>query len=200
LMNVVLPFGVIALLILVVVLWFVREGRNEVLEQIVAKSDFGAPEAFRGSMVVQEYRPGKFLRLSKSTTSARFWHFYYRWIVGIGRQAKFEDVLFDAPRNVVELRKRNECITINFSEIAAIRAREVARRGFISIWHLELMPREGRPIPIAATKMGDRSMMFEQAAAVARAASRIIGVPVFVFVAGNVWTPGWPPKNADSPS
>jgi len=199
-MDSVVLLCIMALVIFLAVQWFVREGRNEVLEQLVVKNDFGPPEAFRGSMVVEECRPGKFLRLSKSTTSARFWHFYYRWIVGIGRQAKFEDVLFDAPRNVVELRKRNECITINFSEIAAIRAREVAGKGFVSIWHLELIPREGRPIPIAASKMGDRRMMFEQAAAVAKAASRIIGVPVFVFVAGNVCTPGWPPKNADAPS
>ena len=201
LVDVVLPFGAIALLILLMVLWFVREGRNEVLEQMVVKNDFGPPEAFRGSMVVEEYRPGEYLRLSKSTTSARLLHFYYRWIVGVGPQAKFADVSFDGPRNVIELRKKNQCITINFSEIAAVRTREVSGgKSFTSNWHLELILRQGRPVPFAASKFGDRKVIFEQAAAVAKAASRIMGVPVHVFVAGNVLTAGWPPKNADAPS
>jgi hypothetical protein len=200
LVDVVLPFGAIALLILLLVLWFVREGRNEILEQMVVKNDFGPPEDFRGSMAVEEYRPDKYLRLSKSTTSARLLHFYYRWIAGVGPQAKFDDVSFDGPEKVIELRKQNECITINFSEIAAVRAREVAGKGLVSIWQLELVPRKGRAIPFAASKSGDRRLMFEQAAAVAKGASRITGVPVHVFVAGNVWTPGWPPRTTNAPS
>jgi hypothetical protein len=103
-------------------------------------------------------------------------------------------------RNLIELRKNNKCITINFSELAAVRAREVAGKGVVSVWQLELIPREGKPIPFAASKSGDRKIMFEQAAALAKAASGILGVPVHVFVAGNVWTPGWPPKNVDAPS
>jgi hypothetical protein len=200
LVDVVVPFGVIALLILLLVLWFVREGRNGVLEQMVVKNDFGPPENFRGNMAVVEYRPEQFLRLSKSTTSARLLHFYYRWIAGVGPQAKFDDASFDKPRNMIELKKNSKCITINFSEIAAVRAREVAGKGVVSIWQLQLVPREGRPIPFAASKSGDRRLMFEQTAAVAKAASRIMGVPVHAFVAGNVWTPRWPPKITDAPS
>jgi hypothetical protein len=196
----VLPFGAIALPILLLVLWFVREGRNEVLEQIAVKNDFGPPQNFRGSMVVEQYRLGECLRLSTRTTSVRLLHFYYRWLAGVGPQAKFKDVSLGGLRNLIELKKNNKCITIHFSELAAVRAREVAGKGVVSTWQLELVPREGKPIPFAASKSGDRKIMFEQAAALAREASTIIRVPVHVFVAGNVWTPGWPPKNVDAPS
>src|ERR1700730_7973219 len=163
LIDVLLPFGAITLLILLLVLWFVRAGRNEVLEQIVVKNDFGPPQKFRGSMVVEQYRLGEYLRLSTRTTSALLLHLYYRWIPGVGPQAKFKDVSFDRMRNLIELRKNNKCITINFSELAAVRVREVAGKGVVSVWQLELIPREGKPIPFAASKSGDRKIMFEQA-------------------------------------
>jgi hypothetical protein len=165
LIDVVLPCGAIALPIPLLVLWFVREGRNEVLEPIAVKNDFGPPQKFLGSMVVEQYRLGECLWLSTRTTSVRLLHFYYRWIAGVGPQAKFKDVSFDGLRNLIELKKNNKCITIYFSELRAVRAREVAGKGVVSIWQLELVPREAKPIPFAASKSGDRKIMFEQTAA-----------------------------------
>ena len=74
--------------------------------------------------------------------------------------------------------------------------REVAgRRGGGSLWHVELVPQKGRPpIPFVTSRGGERRAMFENAAPVAKAVSAIMDIPVQVFVAGNVWTPGWPPK------
>jgi hypothetical protein len=196
--DVLLPFSAIALLIVLAVLWYVREGRKEAHEQIVAKNDFGRPEEFRGSMLVQEYRPSEYLRLAKSTTSARLLQFYYHWIGRVRPQAKFDDVAFNAPWNVIELSKEDESITINFSEIAATRRREGAEQELVSIWHIELIAREAKPIPLAASKMGDRRMMFEPAAVLAKAASRILARPVHGFVPRNVWTAGWPLENLDA--
>jgi hypothetical protein len=63
-----------------------------------------------------------------------------------------------------------------------------------SLWYLELIPHKGRAVGFATSASGDRKTMFERSAAVAKAASLIASVLVQVFVAGNVWTAGWPPK------
>ncbi len=189
------PFVVLAVIITLAISWYLREGRHDALEQLVAHNDFGTPAAFRGTVDVQENRSGTYLRLSNNTKESRAWQFWYRWLVGIGRQANFDEVTFDASRQQIDLTKNEQHTTFGFSEISAIRMRETrAGKGGGSLWYLELIPHEGKAVPFATSAPGDRKTMFERSAAVAKAASLIISVPVQVFVAGNVWTPGWPPK------
>ncbi len=188
------PFLVMAVMIILVIATFVRQGRHAVLEEIVANDDLGPPETFRGTLVVEENRPASYLRLHNSTRAARAWHFWYRWVAGAGPQANFDEVTFDASLQQIELTKKEERTTFRSSEIAAIRLRERGAGKSGSAWYLELIACEGRPIPFATSAMGDRQTMFERSAAVAKAAARILSVPVQVVVAGNVWTWGWPPK------
>jgi hypothetical protein len=187
---------VAAVIAVLAILWYLREGRNSALEQVLVQSEFGSPAAFRGSLAVEEYKPGNSLRLCKSTTAARILQLKYRWL-GMGRQAIFDEVTFDRARGVVELKRKKKYTTASFSEFAAVRMREVAgHRGAGSIWHVELVPHKGRPTPFVTSVRGDRRTMFEHTAPVAKAVSEIMASPVQVFVAGNVWTPGWPPKSS----
>ncbi|MGA8871068.1 MAG: hypothetical protein WB460_08015 [Candidatus Acidiferrales bacterium] len=188
------PFLVMAVMIILVIAIFVRQGRHAVLEEIVANDDLGPPEAFRRTLVVEENRPGSYLRLRNSSRAARAWHFWYRWVAGAGPQANVDEVTFDASLQQVELSKKEKHTTFRFSEIAAIRLRERGAGKSGSTWYLELIPCEGKPVPFATSAIGDRQTMFERTAAVAKAAARIAAVPVQVIVAGNVWTSGWPPK------
>jgi len=200
LVDVVLPFAIIVVIIFIAVLWFLREGRNEALENLLAHSELGLPTTFRGSLAVEEHQPCSYLRLRKSTKSARLLQFQYRWLVGVGRQAIFDEVTFDGARRVVEFKRKNKLTETAFSEFSAVRMREIAGRGLVSLWHVELMPLRGRAIPFVTSERGERKTSFEQTAPVARAVSAIMVVPVQVFVAGNVWTPGWPPKNPSASS
>jgi hypothetical protein len=186
----------IAVIIVVALLWYVREGRNAALENLLLQSEFGPPEAFLGTLAVAEHQPGLSIRLCKSTREARLLQFLYRWLVGVGRQAIFDEVTFDGSRRLVELKRKNKHTTAAFSEFLAIRMREIAGKRGSTLWHVELVPLRGRAIPFVTSKMrADRKTSFEQTAPVAKAASAIMAVPVQVFVAGNVWTLGWPPKN-----
>ena len=190
------PFAVLALIILLAALWYAREGRNSVLEHTVKAGAFRSPVDFRGSLVVEHSQPGSYLRLCTSTPAASRLHFLYRWIIGWGRQAKFDEVIFDGGKGLVELKTRNRQRTARFSEFMAIRMREVAGgRSAGSVWHVELISHKGKATPFVTSEWGDRRMTFESTAPVAKAASEIMAVPVQVRVAGNVWTPGWPPKN-----
>ena len=185
--------AVIAVLLVVV---YLREGRNSTLEHILAQSEFGPPVAFMGTLAVEEYEPGTSLRLRKSTKATRILQFKYRWL-GMGRQAIFDEVAFDRAAGVVQLKRKDKNRTADFSEFSAIRMREIAgHRGAGSAWHVELVPRKGRATPFVTSVRGDRKVAFEHTAPVAKAASAIMEVPVQVFVAGNVWTPGWPPKTS----
>jgi hypothetical protein len=188
------PFMVIAVMIALLIAVFVRQGRHRVLEEIVGNDDLGPPEAFRGTLVVEENRPGSYLRLRNSTREARAWNFWYRWIAGAGPQPNFDEVMFDASLQQIELTKKEKHVTFRFSGIAAIRLRERSAGKGGSMWYLELIPHEGKAVPFATSSMGNRQTMFERTAAVAKAAARIAVVPVQVVVAGNVWTSGWPPK------
>jgi len=188
------PFVVIAVMIVLLIAIFVRQRRHAVLEEIVANDNLGPPEAFRGTLVVEENRPGSYLRLRNSTRAARAWHFWYRWVAGTGPQANVDDVTFDASQRQIELAKKERHTTFRFSEITAIRLRERGARKSGSAWYIELIPREGKAVPFATSAVGDRQTMFERSAAVAKAAARIAAVPVQVLIAGNVWTWGWPPK------
>jgi hypothetical protein len=198
--DVIAPFVVLAFLILLVVLWYIRQGRNTVLEEMVQRGQFGSPVAFRGTLSVEQSDPGHFLRLAKSTKSNRWLQFRYRWL-GTGRRAIFDEVEFDGPRGVVR-RKRGQTRTETpFSEFYAIRMREVSGgKGGGSLWYVELIPQQGAAIPFVASELGGREMSFGETAAVAKAVSAITMLPVHVFVAGNIWTPGWPPKSSATSS
>ncbi len=189
------PFVVLAVIIFIALLWYAREGRNGALENILVQSEFGPLVAFRGSLVVEECKPGTSLRLCKSTAAARLLQFRYRWL-GVGKQAIFDEVKFDGSRCLVEMKKGNKQTTAGFSEFSAIRMREISGgRGGGALWHIQLVPHGGKAIPFVTSEIADRKTAFEQTASVAKAVSAIMGLPVQVFVAGNIWTPGWPPKN-----
>jgi hypothetical protein len=144
-------------------------------------------------LTVEESGPS-FLRLCQSTTEARNLQFQYRWLVGKGRQALFDEVIFDASRRLVDLKRKGKSNSASFSEFAAIRMREVSGKHGISIWHVELIPRKGTAIPFVTSDRGYRETSFEQTAPLARVVSVIMSIPVHVIVDGGVWTPGWPPK------
>ena len=190
------PFALIAIIIFFALQWYVREGRNGALENILVESEFGSPAAFRGSLAVEESQPGSSLRLCKSTSAARWLQFRYRWLMGVGKQAIFDEVTFDSARCLVEMRRGNKQTTAGFSEFSAIRMREISGgRGGGSLWHVEWLPHRGKAIPFVTSEIDSRKTAFEQTASVAKAVSAIMGLPVQVFVAGHIWTPGWPPKN-----
>ena len=193
--DVIFPFAGLALIIFFALLWYIREGRNPALECQLRQNEFGSPHDFDGTLAVEEHRPGSYIRFCKSTKAARNMQFTYRWLIGIGPQAAYDEVSFDRSQRVVELKRKN-CKAFGFADFQAIRMREVAGgRGGGSLWHVELVPQKGTsPIPFVTSRRGDRRAMFENAVPVAKAVSAIMDIPVQVFVAGNVWTPGWPPK------
>ena len=173
---------------------YMREGRNEVLENLVVMTDCNSRLVFRGTLAVEEHRAGAFLRLSKSTQETRRVQLWYRWF-GVGRQAIFDEVTFDHARGVVELRRKDKRTAARLSEFSAIRMREVAQgRGSTSFWHIELIPHKGRARLFVSSVIGGRQASFAHTAPLAKAVSMIVGIPVQVVVAGNIWTPGWPPK------
>lgn len=187
---------VAAVMAILLVAIYLRQGRNRTLEHILAESEFGSPVAFKGTLAVEEYKPGTSLRLCKSTKTARTLQFLYRWL-GMGRQAIFDEVAFDRTSGLVQLKRKDKNRIANFAEFSAIQMREIAgHRGAGSVWHIELVPRNGRPTPFVTSVRADRRAAFEHTAPVAKAAAAIMEVPVQVVVAGNVWTPGWPPKTS----
>lgn len=192
------PFILIAVLVFFTVLALLRGGRNYALEQIVMQAQFRSLNAFRGTLVVGDNQPGSRLQLSSSTKESRKLRFYYRWIFGSGPQAKFDEVTFDGPGGVVEMRTRGNLASRRFSELSTIRLRERSAGRGGSLWHLELIQCDGKVILFVSSAIGDREIMFERTAVVAKAISGIASLPIQVFVAGNVWTPGWPPKSHTS--
>jgi hypothetical protein len=183
--------GAIAILLLVV---FLRQGRNAALEQVVAQRESRAPIGFMGTLAVEEYKPGVLLRLAKSTKDARNLQLRYR-LLGVGRQATFDQVSFDRYASVVRLKKKGKETSASFLQYSAIRMRETfTGRGGVSTWQVELVPRAGRATPFVTSASGFRQASFEHTAPVAKAAAEIMQVPIHVCVAGNAWTPGWPPK------
>jgi hypothetical protein len=173
-----------------------REGRNEVLEQQVMTGQLGSLDTFSGTLDVQEYKPGTYLKLAASSPQARRLQFWYRWVSGIGPQPIYDEVTFDRASSTVELQRKNERVSVAFREIAAIRVRERtfgAKQG--SMWYVEIMREKGRAIPFVASRRGWRQAAFDETAPLAKAVCEIISAPVHVCVAGAFWTPGWPPKS-----
>lgn len=194
--DVILPFAVLALLIFIAVSWSVRQGRNPALEDMVQRDEFGSPRAFSGTLSVEREDPGHFLHLSKSTQSNRWLQFRYRWF-GMGKQATFDEVDFDGLRGTVVTKRRNDRTETRFSEFWAIRMREVSGgKSGGSFWYIELVPQRGFVLPFVTSEVAARQDSFKQTAAVAKAVSKIMLLPVQVHVAGNIWTSGWPPKSS----
>jgi len=192
--DVIVPFAVLALFTFLAVSWYVRQGRNPVLEDMVQREEFGSPGAFSGTLSVEREEPGRFLCLSKSTKSNRWLQIRYRWF-GMGKQANFDEVDFDGLRGTVAAKRGNDRTETRFSEFSAIRMREVSGgKGGGSLWHVELIPQRGGALPFVTSEVAARQDSFKETAAVAKAISKIMMLPVQVHIAGNIWTPGWPPK------
>ena len=189
------PLAILAVVIFFAISWYLREGRNDSLENLLVGKEFGSPLAFRGSLTIDGYEPGRSLQMGSGTATTRRTQFWYR-LIGNGPQAIFDEVSFDGLSGLVQLKKKNSLTTLRFSELSAIQMREVGAGRAGSLWHIELIRQKGKGIPFVTSQIGDRRDTFEGTAAVAKAISAIVTLPVYVFVAGNVWTPGWPPKSS----
>jgi hypothetical protein len=193
LVNVVGPFALIAVILSCLVAVYMRQGRNQVLEEIVEHGKIGPVDSFRGTLAVEETRPNFLLRLRKNSEEQRL-QFLYRWVIGVGRQAAFDEVTFDASQRSVELTRKNKHRNMPFSEFSAVRMRETAGR-YASVWHVELVSLHRPRLLLLSSERENRQTGFERTASVAKAVSAIMSLPVQVVVDGKVWTKGWPPKD-----
>lgn len=190
-------FGPVVIILILVLLGFwaqSRQKRNEVLEQWIALGKCGPPDSFLGTLDLAENRPG-LLRLTKGTQRTKWLQFQYRWLAAVGEQATWDEVLFDGSRGVVELKRKDKVTSHPFSKFSAIRMREIFQGEAGSLWHMELLTVEGKNVLFATSARGNRQTVFENSAGLAKSISAITSLPVQVVMAGNVWTPGWPPKN-----
>jgi hypothetical protein len=188
-------FAIIAFILSVALSAHFRQGRNEALEEWIALGKCGPAISFEGTLVVEENRSG-FLRLSKSTDHAKWLRFQYRWLSAIREQAGYDEVIFDGLRAVVDLRKKDKVTRLPFAKFSAVRMRELSQSEAGSVWHFDLVAVEDKNVLFATSARGNRRLMFENSAGLAKTISAITSLPVQVLVAGNVWTPGWPPKNS----
>lgn len=191
--DVVGPFALIAGLLACLVAVYMRQGRNQVLEEIVQHGKIAPIESFRGTLAVEEDHPNFLLRLRKNSEGRRL-QFLYRWVIGVGPQAVFDEVTFDGSRRSVEFNRKNKHRHEPFSEFSAVRMRETAEK-HVSVWHVELVSIRGPRLLFLSSEREDRQTGFERTASVARAVSAIMSLPVQVVVDGKVWTRGWPPKD-----
>lgn len=191
--DVVGPFALIAVILGFLVAIYLRQGRNHVLEEIVEHGKISPIDSFRGTLAVEENRPNLFLCLRKNSEEQHL-QFLYRWVIGVGHQASFDEVTFDGSRQSIELRRKSKYSNVPFSQFSAVRMRETAGR-YVSVWHVELVPVKGSHLLLLSSEREERQTGFEQTASVAKAISAIMSLPVQVFVDGKVWTHGWPPKN-----
>jgi len=190
-------FGPVVVILALVLLGFWAQSgqkRNEVLEQWIALGKCGPAESFLGTLDISEKRPG-LLRLAKSSQKTKWLQFQYRWLTGLSSQATWDEVLFDGSRGLVELKRKQRVSSYLFSKFSAIRLREISQGEAGSLWHMELLAVEGKNVVFATSARGNRQTAFENSAGLARAISAITSLPVHVVTAGNVWTPGWPPKS-----
>jgi len=190
-------FGPVVVILALVLLGFwaqSRQKRNEVLEQWIALGKCGPAESFPGTLDISENRPG-LLRLAKISQKTKWMQFQYRWLTGLSQQATWDEVLFDGSRSVVELKRKEKVTSYPFSKFSAIRMREISQGEGGSLWHVELLAVEGKNVLFATSDRGNRQAVFENSAGLAKAISATTSLPVQVVMAGNVWTPGWPPKS-----
>ncbi|HYL69486.1 MAG TPA: hypothetical protein VEX69_09990 [Candidatus Limnocylindria bacterium] len=189
----------IAVILAVIIALHIRQGHNAALEQTLAEHDFGSPETFRGNLIVREHRSGVFLKLGPDTTQVTWWRQLFRRILAPKLRPLFvapiQEADFDGSLRQVTLRTKNDSRVVRFDEFSAIRMREFAAgKSLTSFWTVELIPHKGRPIRIVESPRGSREAAFNHTAPLLKSISAITGLPMQVHVAGNVWTPGWPPK------
>ena len=187
-------FAIIAFILSVAFTTHFRQRRNEVLEQWIALGKCGPVSSFAGTLDVEQAGAG-FLRLVKTDEAGRL-QFKYRWLSAIREQADYDEVIFDGSQHVVELKKKNKVIRMPFGRFSAVRMRELSQSEAGSLWHFDLVAVEGKYVLFASSARGNRRLMFENSSGLAKAISTITSLPVQVVVAGNVWTPGWPPTSS----
>lgn len=188
----ILFFVLVVFIIVISVMVRRHGGRNEILEQWIAEGKCGPITSFEGTLAVEQASPG-FLRLTKNAQACQL-QFRYRWLSAIREQAGYDTVIFDRSRHVVEMKKKDKVTMVPFGKIFAIRMRELYQMDAGSLWHFDLVEAEGKYLMFASSARGNRRMMFENSAGLAKAISDITSLPVQVELSGNVWTPGWPPE------
>jgi len=188
---------VAAAILLLVIIGFIRQNRrprSEVLEQWIAQGKCGPISSFEGTLAVEQAGQG-FLRLVKTEDAKRL-QFRYRWLSAIREQADYDEVTFDVSQHLIELKKKGKITRLPFGNFSAIRMREIYQGDSGSLWHFDLLAASGRYMVFVSSARGDRRMMFENSAGLAKTISDITALPVQVVLLGNVWTPGWPPKTS----
>src|ERR1700741_5162 len=109
------PLAVIAIYLSIAIPAYRRQGRNAVLEGMIGSGEVAPIVAYRGTLTVDDYKPGVFLALRKDSDASRL-QFKYRWITGVGPQAIFDEVIFDNAQRAVELVRNNQKTSRPFSE------------------------------------------------------------------------------------
>ena len=194
--------GIFSLILFVAIFVFViigfslqnRRIRSEALEQWIAEGKCGPVSSFAGTLAVEQAGSG-FLRLVKNDEAARL-QFKYRWMSAIREQAGYDEVTFNVSQHLVELKKKDKVTRLPFGNFSAIRMRELSQSEAGSLWHFDLLAPNGKHVMFISSARGERRAMFENSAGLAKAISEITSLPVQVVLAGNIWTPGWPPKSS----
>ena len=171
-----------------------RQARNQVLERWIAQGKCGPISSFAGTLAVEQAGQG-FLRLVKTDEAQRL-QFKYRWLSAIREQADYDQVTFDVKQHLVELKKKDKVTCRPFGNFSAIRMREIYQENSGSLWHFDLLARNGRYLMFVSSARGNRRMMFENSAGLAKTISEITALPVQVVMSGNVWSPDWPPETS----
>lgn len=164
-------------------------GRSQVLEQWIAQGKCGPITSFEGTLAVEQTSPG-FLRLVKNEEASRL-QFRYRWLSAIREQAGYDLVVFDSKQHVIELTKKEKVTRLPFGNFSAIRMREISQQEAGSLWHFDLVEAKGKYVIFVSTARGNRRMMFENSAGLAKAISDITLLPVQVELSRHVWDPDW---------
>ncbi len=171
-----------------------RRVRSETLEHWIAEGKCGPVSSFGGTLAVEQAGSG-LPRLVKNDEAARL-QFKYRWMSAIREQAGYDEVTIDRSRHVIELKEKDRVTSLPFGRFSAVRMQELSQGEAGSLWHFDLVAVEGKNVRFVSSARGDRRTMFENSAGLAKAISAITSLPVQVVVAGNIWTPGWPPKSS----
>jgi hypothetical protein len=85
--NILGPHEVVWLLVaavcaaLLAVQWHGSEGRDYLLEQRIPYISLQSPEAFMGTLTVEQHSPGQYLRLSNRSERCQELQFQYRWLI-----------------------------------------------------------------------------------------------------------------------
>jgi lipopolysaccharide export LptBFGC system permease protein LptF len=187
-----LPVAVLVFIIVGVLRIHFRQGRSEVLEQWIAQGKCGPIFSFEGTLTVEQASQG-FLRLTKTAEAGRL-QFKYRWLSAIREQSDYDEVTFDIRQHLVELKRKNKVTRLPCGNFSAIRMREISQENSGSLWHFDLLARDGKYVMFVSSARGNRRVMFENSAGLAKTISDITTLPAHVVLSGNVWSSDWPPE------